>query len=196
MIGARGKGPPLPPQEILGVERRLRAPQRTLLDIALGVRRKEPLVRAEEQDRFELPRQRLCIGGRTARNDRGSGLDLERDRARIRRSRPAPVDHRAATRAIPVSSATRFVTVTKGCRSICASPVPGVTASLTLSTIPPTTRLAAASARGPNVSPSVVPLSLVACCCSTAPDPSVPVPSTLSYSNTDQAQTACAGRRN
>ena len=90
-----------------------------------------------------------------------------------------------------VWSVPRLVAVTKGCRSICASPVPGVTASLTPSTIPPTTRLAAASARGPNVSPSVVPPPLVVCCCSTAPDPSVPVPSTLSYSNTDQAQTAC-----
>ena len=51
-----------------------------------------------------------------------------------------------------VWSVPRVVPCPKGCRSICASPAPAVTVSLMPSAMPPTTRLAAASASGPNVS--------------------------------------------
>ena len=78
-----------------------------------------------------------------------------------------------------------------GCRSICASPTPADTASSVPSTTPPTTRLAAASASGPSIAASVVLLPLAVCCCATAPEPLVPLPSMLSYSNTDQAQACC-----
>src|SRR5262249_43941999 len=92
---------------------------------------------------------------------------------------------------LPILSCVCSPPTLTACWSISAQPSPGTTGCDPSRTRPPTTVLFTASASGSSEIESAEPLTLDSLACTTAPAPSVPVVSTLSYSNTDQAQTLC-----